>query len=638
MMGRRIVTLLLLALAMGINVRAGDEDFAVSKIPKELLKNANAVVRMSHTEINIVSAGEITMTEQYAITILNEKGKEYGWLVQRYDKFKTVTSVHGWLYDKDGSEADKMKKSGVSDVAANSESSFFDEDRYKFYRFDYNEYPYTVVYEVEKKFATSFYLPDWTPQPAYDWVVMESDIVVTYPKDFALRYRAKHFKNEPVLTHEAEQNKLSLSVSNLPAREKPDNFSAEHRTPELELAADQIVLGEKQGNVATWGDFGKFFYELNENRDALPDATKKIVHQLTDTCKSVFSKISKLHVYLQKNTRYVNITLGIGGQQTHDATYVAEKGYGDCKALSNYMKALLKEAGVTSYQALIYGGYDGVAMDPDFTHNAFNHVILCVPATRDTVWIDCTSKTDPAGYLSGFTNSRYALLLTPSGGVVVRTPDNSAKNMLTRKAVITVDDKDQLQGIIDAAYGGYWWEHEFGKTDDVKSKVDDYMNTKYSIPTYRVQEYKTEAVTRGYVPVLNEHVVLSGSCSVARNGNRILLSPRVFTSGIQSPSSFEARTDSFRISQSYRVIDTIVYNFSEALTLENTPRDVSFDFPFAKFQSKVSFDADHRLVITSYQEMKKGVYASALFADYIRLCKELKNGTSYDKVILTVKK
>src|SRR4051794_16199064 len=115
----------------------------------------------------------------------------------------------------------------------------------------------------------------------------------------------------------------------------------------------------------TWNDFGKFIYELNKGRDQLPDAMVKKVQEMTANAATTQDKIRILYKYLQDNTRYVSIQLGIGGFQTMEAASVAKTGYSDCKGLSNYMYSLLKAAGIPSNYALVNSGDGDQAMLED---------------------------------------------------------------------------------------------------------------------------------------------------------------------------------------------------------------------------------------------------------------------------------
>ena len=51
-------------------------------------------------------------------------------------------------------------------------------------------------------------------------------------------------------------------------------------------------------------------------------------------------KAKIVYKYMQEKTRYISVQVGIGGFKPMLAKDVDRLGYGDCKALSNYTKAL----------------------------------------------------------------------------------------------------------------------------------------------------------------------------------------------------------------------------------------------------------------------------------------------------------
>ncbi len=132
-------------------------------------------------------------------------------------------------------------------------------------------------------------------------------------------------------------------------------------------------------------------------------------------------KIAAIYQYLASTTRYVSIQLGIGGLQPIAAADVNRTGFGDCKGLSNYMRAMLTELGIPSVYTVI--STTNRRLLADFASaNQNNHVILQVPLSNDTLWLECTNPTLPLGYVHHSIAGHDALLVGPNGGTLCQLP------------------------------------------------------------------------------------------------------------------------------------------------------------------------------------------------------------------------
>ncbi len=636
---KKQLTILTLITSLCCNIAKADEDYALSKVPEALLTGANAVMRDTKTEISIVSASEIYVTTHYAVTVLNEEGSHFAAVREEYDRFSKIESIEGWLYNKDSKLETHIPKKSQKEDYGMFDNSFFSDYRYKYCEFKYKLYPYTVVFDIVKKYTNSYFLPRWLPQEFSEYSVVKAAVEVDYPRSLKLKYLPVRLNKQPVITPQGDRSVLKLEMNDLPAIPPADEFTPATKLypPMLVLTTEQMELDGVKGNMTSWKEYGSLFYRLNENRDELPDQLKKTIHLLTDTCTSQYSKISILYSYMQANTRYVLILLGIGGLQTLEASFVAEKGYGDCKALSNFTKAILKEAGITSYQALVYGGNkEKSRIVPEYAYHTSNHVILCVPQPKDSIWLECTSKDLCAGYLSSFTGNRTALLLTPDGGYIVNTPAyNSEHNILARNATFIVDEKDEIKGNVHAYYSGSWWDMESHVKQDPKSKTDDYFNKKFSIPSYKAGDYKIASDKKNMIPVLTEEIPVAGSGVATRSGNRLFFSPQVLNLSIPSAEAIDSRTDSFEVFKDYQVNDTTTFTFKDSYKAEKLANDINYEFPFGSYHSKSFFENGNTLKIVVSYHQKSGIYPPVAFADYKKLSKAINMGSAYNKVVLS---
>ena len=315
-------TLLVLSL-ISISFAGSAQQYNVALLPDSLRENANAVKRLEEIKVTIKSPGRALVRRKYAITILNEAGEDHNTYFNTYDKFESLFDITGTLYDAYGKELKSVKKKDLEDRAYTSEVSLVEDSRYKAHNFYYKLYPYTIEYEDEKEIEGLFYLPSWTPVDDYKFSVQLSRFTVEVPAGYRLRYKQLNYAGVPQLT-EGKTKLYTWELKNLKAIEQePLSPSPEMFQPMVFLGPSDFEIAGYKGNMESWESLGKFISTLNAGRDALPDNIKADVHQLTDGLASVHDKVKALYEYLQKNTRYISIQLGIGGWQPFDAKYVA---------------------------------------------------------------------------------------------------------------------------------------------------------------------------------------------------------------------------------------------------------------------------------------------------------------------------
>jgi hypothetical protein len=607
-------------LLLGINVFAKDGDYAVSKISPDLLKNANAVLRYENIRFEILNTREAVETNHYVITILNENGDDWAEFSEYYDKLREINSVEGFLYDANGKQLKKIKTKDLQDISGVSDYSLMDDNRVKTHNFYYRVYPYTVEYEVEIHYKNTLFFPMWSPQGDEKLSVEHSEMNIVCPSDYQFRYKAFRYDKDPVVTTEKNKKISTWVAENMPSIEREPFGPLWHDlTTVVIFGPTQFQVGDYKGNMATWQDFGKFVYALKQGRDALPENVKQTVHQLTDGITDPKKKIKALYEYMQKNTRYISVQLGIGGWQPFDANYVAAKGYGDCKALSNYMFSLLKEAGIQSYYTVIRAGEYDNYITADFPSQQFNHVILCVPLANDTVWLECTNQTLPAGYLGDFTCNRYGLLINENGGKLVRTPVYDINdNLQIRKVKAVLGDDATLKLQANTSYKGLEQDAVYGMINSLsKDKVKEFLQKQLDFATYDLDKFEyTE--NKSVIPEVNEKLDLDVSNYASITGKRLFIVPNVMSRSYTKLKSDEERKYDIVLRDEYKQIDSIEIEIPKGYEPESMPQPVTIDSKFGKYSNNVKL-VDDKIFYYRTREQFSGTFPAkdySSLADY----------------------
>ncbi|MBK8704322.1 MAG: transglutaminase domain-containing protein [Saprospiraceae bacterium] len=366
-------------LVAGITPLHAQRNYAVSAIPLACLPAANAVVRFADTRYTLEGPGKAVFSKTIAVTVLNESGKNHATLIQPENKFIKIKTMQGRLYSASGLLVRTSSKSDIQEQSLSDRQEFVDV-KLKGLIMEYPSYPFTVEYTLEYSMEAFFLAPSFTIQHLAE-SVESATFTLAFPKIIALNGRCPkvllNLRRQAKATYKSGPGKLP-SCPPFPNEVFTPFFDDSYI--EIEIAPEQVLLDKSSGNFSNWLEVGRFFYDLNKDRDQLSPQMQKQVADLTASLTTPQDKIKVLYRYLQEQTRYVSIQVGVGGWQTFDAQFVEEKKYGDCKALTNFMKAMLKSAGITAHQALVYAGEEGAPeLSEDLPLPQFNHVILYIP-------------------------------------------------------------------------------------------------------------------------------------------------------------------------------------------------------------------------------------------------------------------
>ena len=413
-------TILLFFSLLPLFCLGNNPSYAVANIPEALTKNADAVIRNSSHHFKVLSTKEAVEQVRSAITIFNEDSA-YDYLVVHYNQFKKVGKIKAKIFDANGKEVRKIDKDEIVDQLAYDGFSIYSDARLKYIDLSYGVYPYTIEFDYEVKHEGLRGYPVWQAQK-YRTGLESNNFILSLPVDMDFRYQGQQLDIEPIITTKDGRKIYRWILKEQEAILKepycPEGYQA---LPILITVPNDFHIDGYTGNMETWTSFGQFIYELNQGRSELSPAMQQQVKKLTANAKTDAEKVAVLYQYLKDNMRYVSVQLGIGGWQTFDAKYVEDNKYGDCKALTYFMKAMLTAVDIPAHPALVNAGEQWLTIKEDFTTPYFNHIILKV-LLDEPMWLECTSNMSPAGYLGSFTEDRPVLLITEKGGILDRTP------------------------------------------------------------------------------------------------------------------------------------------------------------------------------------------------------------------------
>lgn len=620
---------------IALNSYSQKVSYNVASIPDSLKQNANAVVRLDQMDITIASQRSMIIKKQRIVTVLNEKGLGDIDAYEHYDKTTSINSIEAIVYDVAGNEIKKIKRKDFRDQSAVSGSTLFSDSRVVYLNYTPISYPFTIAYTCETETSNTAFIPRWYFLGGYNVSVEKCILNVAFPSDLGFKKKEFQFAGFNIKKTEETATKLSYEASNILAQKGEDlSPSPSDLFPKIIMGLEKFHLEGVDGTATTWEAFGKWYGDkILTGTTTLPEETKAKMKALVGNEKDPIKKAKIIYDYVQKKSRYVNIAIGIGGWKPMLASDVDRLGYGDCKALSNYTKALLQAVDVPSYNTILYGDSYKSNIQSDFVSMQGNHMILAIPNGDNYTFLECTSQDDPFGYQGTFTDDRDVLIVKPEGGEIVRTKIYEDRgNIQKDKGIYTIDENGNFSGSIS-----------------ITSEGSKY-NEKYRIETYQPTE--KEAHYKEYWDNINnlklgkitfsndkenvrftEDVQFSAINYASISANKMIFAIDAFNQNTGNIKRIRNRKNPFQIQRGFLDSDEIEVNLPAGFTIEFLPGNYELKGKFGEYKTEIIKKDNNKLVYKRSMFLNKGKYSNKEY-DEFRLFMEQVSKNDNAKIIL----
>ncbi|MDT0645385.1 DUF3857 domain-containing protein [Zunongwangia sp. F260] len=596
------------------------EFYPVSEIDSNLLQNTNAVVRNYSRKIIIEDLDKVVVKTNKVITILNEKGNRFLGAYELYDNSEKIKEQKATIYDRNGEELEKFKSRDFRDQSNYPSFVLFADNRVSILDYVPRSYPYTISYTSEVESVNSVFLPDWWPLNNYNISVENSSYQIINEIHAPLRFLESNLDNMQ-LEKDFDDFNLHYRVRNIAAMQQealsPD-FS--EVAPKLLVALGEFHLAGVNGKAENWKEFGKWQYEnLVKGHDELPEETIAQVRTLVKDANSLEEKAELIYDYVQNKTRYIAIALGIGGWEPAYANEVDHLGYGDCKGLTNYTKALLKSQGIEAYYTVVHSG-DKIDIDPKFTKMQGNHVILNIPREEgEDIWLECTSQYSPFNYLGDFTDDRYVLKITPEGGEIVKTKKYSAEDNLQKiTCTIAVEDGGGFHAVFNRQSTGIPYGDIFPIARQTEEIQKQYYREKWShlrnISFDEIKYSNSKDSIR-----FTEQLMFHGDKFAVKAGSRMLLPLNFINNHRMQLPDDKNRQHPIKMSRGKTYSDTFKYIIPKAYVVEAFPEGTELTTDFGSFSFQVEKQETENaveLIVRRSLMFKEGEWAPERYQDF----------------------
>jgi len=567
-------------------------------------EKTEAILLYSDSQLTVQPDGKMVRLDRRVYRILRPDGGRYGILMLPYDKSRSrIIAMHAWCIPASGKDYEITDKEAFEGGYVSVQNGMLATDlRVRAMRIPESVPGSIVGFEIEQQL--------WREQLADVWAyqdrvpVREAHFTLTLPPGWS--YQATWLNHAEQAATPAGEGHWHWVVSDVAAvKIQPDMPPWQRVAAQLVIAP--IAPNATESSLASWHEVGQWYQNLTiGRRDPSPQLAQKVT-ELTAAEPTLLGKIQLLAEYVQKDTRYVAIELGIGGYLPHSAAETFNNHYGDCKDKATLLSAMLKQIGVDSNYVLI--NTERGAINANTPPNlGFNHMILAIhlpagledprllaqiqhPSLGRLLYFDPTDDLTPFGLVRGPLQANFGLLVAAEGSELLALPQlAAATNGVRRTGQLTLDLDGTLHGEI----------HEVRLGDQASAARQALRTAPQSVDRIKPIEALL-ANSLADVQILKASVgnaqhddqpfdwyySLEADGYAKRAGDLLMVRPRVLGSDEKIHlSRDELRVEAIEFKGPERDTDQFEIALPDGYSADNLPPSIDLDYGFATYHSK----------------------------------------------------
>jgi len=569
--------------------------------------DASAVVLFDEYFIAVDDQNHAIERERFAVRILKPQGRKYSHACDvEYDTDRKLDYFHSWTIAADGRQFQAMD-ADFKDEGAYGNADMQATDRFRILNPPGGDPGAVVACETQVHLRPYMNSEDWEIQAPIP--IVDEALELALPPGG--HYADSWSRYTPVKPIETADNHLRWEIKDMPGLDL-ENL---HATPPWEaLAARMTVMwGDEavKGTENQWKAFGLWEDQLEAQRpDPTPEITAK-AQELTAGASDLYTKLSRITAYIQKNIRYFIIMKGIGGWQAHYAIDIYRNRYGDCKDKTTLLISMLQAIGIRAHYLVVAVGELHGAVNPEAPSHFSNHVITAIElpdgendprlvarvkaANGKTLLIfDPTDEVTPVGLIRGELQGEYGNLANGADSQVLRMPVLPPESGgLSRKGSFTLAADGSLAGDIDDVFTGVDAAHERSilkerDAKEVHNSLEESLSAE--LPGLNFKGYEFHDSGDLEKPVgLDLHVSATGYAHPA--GPLLLLRPRVMGTNTRAVADvMESKARKYPIEIGHPGLWRSSYDIAlpAGYVVDETPDPVDVDMDFASYHASVT--------------------------------------------------